>query len=73
METVHLRGDSGPGQGQPGHLLAAGRETSANLPEPQLLAAEIADDLRAGLEQIEGILADLQEAPGVAGREGEES
>ncbi|QDU66325.1 HsdM family class I SAM-dependent methyltransferase [Engelhardtia mirabilis] len=34
-------------------------EDSANLPEPQVLAQEIADDLRAALEEIEGILADL--------------
>lgn len=39
-------------------------EDSANLPEPQVLAAEIADDLRASLEQIEDILADLQERTG---------
>ena len=36
-------------------------EDAANLPEPHILAAEIADDLRASLEQIEGILADLQD------------
>jgi len=36
-------------------------EDSASLPEPHVLAAEIADDLRASLEQIEDILADLQE------------
>ncbi len=35
-------------------------EDSANLPEPHVLAAEIADDLRASLEQIEDVLADLQ-------------
>jgi type I restriction enzyme M protein len=35
-------------------------EDSANLPEPHILAAEIADDLRASLEQIEDVLADLQ-------------
>ena len=36
-------------------------EDSANLPDPHILAAEIADDLRASLEQIEDVLADLQE------------
>ena len=36
-------------------------EDSANLPEPHVLAEEIADDLRAALEQIEDVLADLQE------------
>lgn len=35
-------------------------EDSANLPEPRLLAEEIADDLRAALEQIEDVLADLE-------------
>jgi len=35
-------------------------EDSANLPEPQVIAAEIAEDLRAALEQIEDVLADLQ-------------
>jgi type I restriction enzyme M protein len=35
-------------------------EDSANLPEPHVLAEEIAEDLRASLEQIESILADLQ-------------
>ncbi len=35
-------------------------EDAANLPDPHLLAAEIADDLRAALEQIEDVLADLR-------------
>lgn len=35
-------------------------EDSANLPAPHILAAEIADDLRAALEQIESVLGDLQ-------------
>lgn len=35
-------------------------EDSANLPDPHILAEEIADDLRAALEQIEDVLADLQ-------------
>lgn len=35
-------------------------EDSASLPDPQILATEIADDLRTSLEQIEDILADLQ-------------
>ena len=34
-------------------------EDSANLPEPHILAEEIADDLRAALEQIEDVLGDL--------------
>lgn len=32
---------------------------SANLPEPDILAAEIAEDLRSALEEIEDVLADL--------------
>ena len=36
-------------------------EDSANLPDPHILAEEIADDLRAALEQIEEVLGDLQE------------
>src|SRR5688572_9305874 len=33
-------------------------EDSANLPDPDVLAAEIAEDLRSALEQIESVLAD---------------
>src|SRR5262249_19480324 len=36
-------------------------EDSANLPEPHILAGEIADDLRSALEQIESVLGDLQQ------------
>jgi len=36
-------------------------EDSANLPDPHILAEEIADDLRAALEQIEDVLGDLQQ------------
>ncbi len=35
-------------------------EDSASLPEPHVLAAEIADDLRAALELIEDVLGDLR-------------
>ncbi len=35
-------------------------EDSASLPEPHVLAQEIADDLRAALETVEDILGDLQ-------------
>ena len=35
-------------------------EDSAGLPEPHVLAQEIADDLRAALEQIEDVLGDLE-------------
>jgi hypothetical protein len=34
-------------------------EDSANLPDPQVLAKEIANDLRSALEQIESVLGDL--------------
>jgi hypothetical protein len=34
-------------------------EDSANLPAPEVIAAEIAEDLRAALEQFEAIQADL--------------
>jgi type I restriction enzyme M protein len=36
-------------------------EDSANLPEPHILAEEIADELRSALEQIESVLSDLRE------------
>ncbi len=36
-------------------------EDSANLPEPHVLAQEIADDLRSALGQIEDILGDLEQ------------
>lgn len=35
-------------------------EDSANLPDPHVLAEEIAEDLRDALEQIESVLADLK-------------
>jgi type I restriction enzyme M protein len=35
-------------------------EDSARLPEPHILAEEIAEDLRSALEQIESVLGDLQ-------------
>ncbi|TNE45197.1 MAG: methyltransferase [Deltaproteobacteria bacterium] len=34
---------------------------SANLPDPHILAAEIADDLSSALGQIEDILIDLED------------
>ena len=43
-------------------------EDSAGLPEPHLLAQEIADDLRSALAQIEDVLGDLEQR--VAGGEG---
>jgi type I restriction enzyme M protein len=36
-------------------------EDSSNLPEPHILAQEIADDLRSALAQIEDILGDLEQ------------
>lgn len=35
-------------------------EDSASLPEPNVLAQEIADDLQAALAQLQDILGDLQ-------------
>ncbi len=34
-------------------------EDAANLPEPDVIAAEIIEDLRAALEQLEAIQGDL--------------
>jgi len=39
-------------------------EDSANLPDPDVLAQEIADDLRSALAQIEDILGDLEQRAG---------
>ena len=39
-------------------------EDSANLPDPDVLAEEIAEDLRSALEQIESVLGDLSERRG---------
>ena len=36
-------------------------EDSANLPDPDVLAAEIAEDLRAALEEIEDVLEDMEQ------------
>jgi type I restriction enzyme M protein len=50
-------------KGQPRPVLALRDESledSASLPEPHLLAQEIADDLRSALEQIEDVLGDLE-------------
>jgi type I restriction enzyme M protein len=38
------------------------QEDSASLPEPDVIAAEIAEDLRAALEQFDAIAADLASA-----------
>jgi type I restriction enzyme M protein len=43
-------------------------EDSASLPEPHVLAQEIAHDLRSALEQIEDVLADLQQTPALRSR-----
>jgi len=44
-------------------------EDAANLPDPHVLAAEIADDLRTSLELIEDVLGDLQARARVVGVE----
>jgi hypothetical protein len=38
---------------------------SANLPDPNVLATEIADDLRSALREIEDILGDLDRRAGI--------
>jgi type I restriction enzyme M protein len=45
-------------------------EDSASLPDPHIIAAEIAEDLRASLEQIEDVLADLQARAGARSQDG---
>lgn len=40
-------------------------EDTNNLPAPDVIAAEIVEDLRTALEQFEEILADLGEEPGI--------
>ncbi len=41
-------------------------EDSSRLPDPHLLAAEIAEDLRSALEQIDCVLGDLRQRAGIA-------
>lgn len=41
-------------------------EDTANLPDPDVIAAEIIEDLRTALEQFEEILADLSTSEAVA-------
>ena len=45
-------------------LLDESLEDSANLPDPHLLAQEIADDLRSALGQTEDVLGDLEARTG---------
>ena len=42
-------------------------EDSAGLPDPHILAQEIADDLRSALAQIEDVLGDVEQRIGPAG------
>ena len=44
-------------------------EDSSKLPAPDVLAAEIAEDLRSALEQIESVLGDLQNRSAAVGRQ----
>jgi len=39
-------------------------EDSANLPDPDVIAAEIIEDLQAALEELQAISDDLAEKPG---------
>ena len=48
-----------------------GLEDSADLPEPHVLAREIADDLRSALGRMEEILADLEQSAERVGEPGE--
>jgi len=43
-------------------------EDSSKLPDPHVLAAEIAEDLRSALEQIESVLGDLRQRATVGDR-----
>jgi hypothetical protein len=66
VEGVPLRGAGPARQAEPRHLLVRDEslEDSANLPEAHILAEEIADDLRAALEEIEDVLGDLRDTAG---------
>ena len=44
-------------------------EDSANLPDPDILAAEIIEDLQSALEELQAISDDLAQAPGAQGRD----
>ena len=61
LAAVHLRGD----QRAPEFWLRdESLEDSASLPDPHIIAQEIADDLRSALAQIEDILGDLEQRVG---------
>jgi hypothetical protein len=49
------------GQGQPRHLPAQGRipRSPDNLPDPDVIAQKIVEDLEAALEQFREIVGDL--------------
>jgi hypothetical protein len=55
------RDSGGVPQGQPRHLPPQGRdlEPSGNLPDPDVIAQEIVEDLEAALEQFGEIVGDL--------------
>ena len=63
MAKLHLRRTHCTRQGQSRYLLAEDEslEDSANLPDPDVLAAEIVEDLRSALTQFEGIAEELGE------------
>jgi type I restriction enzyme M protein len=44
-------------------------EDSSRLPDPHVLASEIAEDLRSALEQIESVFGDLQQRAAIVERE----
>lgn len=59
-----MRGGGAPTEG----LGSSSLEDSARLPDPHILAEEIADDVRSALEQIESVLGDLQAREKFVGR-----
>jgi hypothetical protein len=61
MAVVQLRRTAPSQQGEPQHLLAERRslEDAAGLDDPDVIAAEIVEDLRAALAEFELIQEDL--------------
>ena len=61
MAGIRLRGVGRAGQAQPGSVLDQGpfARGQRELPEPEVLAAEITEDLRSALEAFEEIAEEL--------------
>jgi type I restriction enzyme M protein len=62
LPRLHLRRAGQARQSQPGHLLARDEslEDAANLPAPDVIAAEIVEDLQAALDEFALIASDLR-------------